>query len=272
MVVETGYGIGTAMYWKSYNTAEEVWFEGTFEIPTGKCLTASDEKVGQRLETILEAARQLNPSFLTTEQEGLIVSTHLDFPNEWGLGTSSTLLYNIAMWADVNPFDLSNATFGGSGYDIACAGAKTPIAYHRLPSPTMESVFFNPIFTPQLYFVYLGKKQNSREGIARYREKVANSQTAIQDISILSNLFLKAVLLEDFEQTIREHEAIVSTFLDLPRAKQLYFDDFWGEVKSLGAWGGDFVLVTSNRSETETRQYFKAKGFEVFLRYGDLIK
>jgi len=43
-------------------------------------------------------------------------------------------------------------------------------------------------------------------------------------------------------------------------------------VKSLGAWGGDFVLVTSNRPEEETRNYFNEKGLEVFLRYDEIIK
>lgn len=272
LVVETGYGIGTNLYWKSYNSEEEVWFEGEFEIPSGELVKSNNEKIGKRLATILTSAKLLNPNFLEQEDEGLIASTYLGFPNEWGLGTSSTLLHNIASWAKVDPFELSDGTFGGSGYDIACAGAKTPIAYNRLPQPYSEPVFFDPIFKTQLYFVYLGQKQNSREGIARYRQKVANAQNTITDISVLSHLLLKTVQLKDFEEIIREHEAIVSTFLDLPRAKKLYFEDFWGEVKSLGAWGGDFVLVTSNRTEIETRTYFMEKGFEVFLSYETLIR
>ena len=30
----------------------------------------------------------------------------------------------------------------------------------------------------------------------------------------------------------------------MPRAQDLYFPDFKGVIKSLGAWGGDFVLAT----------------------------
>ena len=55
------------------------------------------------------------------------------------------------------------------------------------------------------------------------------------------------------------------------RVKELYFSDFWGQIKSLGAWGGDLVLVTSNRGLEETAEYFKSKGFNSLLSYGDLI-
>ena len=62
---------------------------------------------------------------------------------------------------------------------------------------------------------------------------------------------------------------MIAKNLQLQRAKMLYFSDFWGEVKSLGAWGGDFVLVTSDRSLETTRAYFQERGFEQFFRYQD---
>ncbi len=49
------------------------------------------------------------------------------------------------------------------------------------------------------------------------------------------------------------------------------FSDYWGEVKSLGAWGGDFVLVTSKKPIEETREYFLNKGNDVFIPYAELI-
>jgi len=68
-----------------------------------------------------------------------------------------------------------------------------------------------------------------------------------------------------------EHENIISELIDFEKVKSIYFSDYWGTVKSLGAWGGDFVLVTSDRSEKETKKYFNEKGFNVFLKYEDLI-
>ena len=32
----------------------------------------------------------------------------------------------------------------------------------------------------------------------------------------------------------------------MKRIKENAFSDYFGQVKSLGAWGGDFVLVTGN--------------------------
>ena len=60
------------------------------------------------------------------------ITTKLTFPRAWGLGTSSTLISLIAQWAKCDPFELLFEAFGGSGYDIACATANSPISY-QLP-------------------------------------------------------------------------------------------------------------------------------------------
>ncbi len=90
-------------------------------------------------------------------------------------------------------------------------------------------------------------------------------------ISELTKQFLAAQTLLDFDKLIRQHEELVAETIGLPRAKDLFFGDFWGEIKSLGAWGGDFVLATSDRPAEETRRYFNEKGFEVFLPFDELI-
>ena len=77
--------------------------------------------------------------------------------------------------------------------------------------------------------------------------------------------------LEEFEKLILKHESIISKGLKLKRAKDLYFSDYWGEVKSLGAWGGDFVMITSDQDYELTREYFLSKGHEVFIPYKEMI-
>jgi len=269
MVVESTVGFEHLLEWESFDNEGESWFKGTFEKNSGQYLKGTDKATGLRLQQIFQAGQTLNAQFLR-EIEPFKVSTYLDFPKNWGLGTSSTLIHNIAQWATVNPFELLDMTFGGSGYDIACAGAKQAITFYKTPVPHYEEIFFDPIFKSQLYFVYLTKKQDSRDGIARYRSLVKEKETLIQDITAITKAMQKTLRLSDFEQLIREHEAIVSATLNLPRAKRLFFKDFWGEVKSLGAWGGDFVLVTSEKSEAETKKYFNDKGFDVCLKYEDL--
>jgi hypothetical protein len=60
----------------------------------------------------------------------------------------------------------------------------------------------------------------------------------------------------------------MSEILEIQTVKNSLFSDFNGTVKSLGAWGGDFVLVVSNENPTA---YFKAKGFETIITYSDMI-
>jgi hypothetical protein len=43
-------------------------------------------------------------------------------------------------------------------------------------------------------------------------------------------------------------------------------------MKSLGAWGGDFILATSDRSAKETWAYFNQKGYSVCFQYDEIIK
>ena len=67
---------------------------------------------------------------------------------------------------------------------------------------------------------------------------------------------------------IQEHEKIISSIIELPTVKERLFSDYFGTLKSLGAWGGDFMLATGNK---DTRQYFIDKGYATILRYSDMV-
>jgi mevalonate kinase len=256
--------------WISNDEKGYDWFSCAFDSEDFTPAWSSGEKVDETLMSILKTAKKLNPraNFSST-----LFETQLTFPKAWGLGTSSTLIYTLAQYCGINPYVLLEHTLGGSGYDLACAGAKKPLLFQRInDKPTAKEVDFKPPFQDNLYFVYLDKKQNSREGIARYREKVKDTPPQyFEQISALTHAFLAENDLKNFENLIIEHENKVSEILDLPRAKILYFNDFWGEIKSLGAWGGDFILATSNRPFDETKHYFVSKGFSTIIRYEDMI-
>jgi mevalonate kinase len=273
--------------WISYDADGKVWFSATFDFDTFKRKTASDDGVATTLETIFAAALHLKYDNTVAKNRGFTppqyltpfhAETRLTFPKNWGLGTSSTLIANIAQVFKVNPYALLDATFGGSGYDIACATAPAPLLFKRENGAiAVENAAFSPIFKENLYFVYLKKKQNSREGIERYKSrklalKGENTEGSyVKEISDLTAAFLAATDLKTFEKLIIQHENLIASLIELPRAKTLYFADFWGEIKSLGAWGGDFVLATSDRNRTETKQYFTSKGFETVLTYDEII-
>jgi mevalonate kinase len=260
------------LHWKSYDDKGQLWFEARFDIDSFDLLDNFLSQKSLTLQKILRKARQLGANFLKGK-EYVLVETFLEFPLLWGLGSSSTLIFNIAKWAGIDPYELLFKTVGGSGYDVACAEATSPIVYAKTEAgPQVAVADFDPHFKPNLYFVYLGKKQSSAEGIEHYRAMAHGKKEFADQLSQITQGMLGAQTLAEFDALIKQHEELIARTLQLTRVKELYFADFWGEVKSLGAWGGDFVLVTSDRLAEETRRYFADKGFDVFVPYGEMIK
>ncbi|WP_353482467.1 GYDIA family GHMP kinase [Haliscomenobacter sp.] len=257
----------TGLTWESYDRDGNCWFSATYAIPDLEVIQSNQTEVALRLQQILRQAF-LHSTLSTEALSGCNIQSHLEFSRHWGLGSSSTLISFLADLTEVNPYQLLETTFGGSGYDLACAQATGPILYQN---KTAQPVQFQPAFAEQLYFVYLGKKQNSREGIQRYRALGQIAPETIEAVSQLTHDFLDSPDLDAFESNIIHHETLVAKTLSLPRAQELWFADFWGQIKSLGAWGGDFVLATSNREAAETKVYFHAKGFDVVLPYAEMV-
>jgi mevalonate kinase len=258
------------LHWESIDEQGATWFKATFSLPALELLETTSSFTAERLQGILAACRKQNPEFLT--HAGWKVRTRTDFPRRWGLGTSSTLIAALARWAGVDPYAVLFDTFGGSGYDIACAFAEGPLVYRLADQqPHVQSVHFVPAFASSLCFVFLGKKQNSREGIQRYRERAQGNRDFIEKITALTQRAVQAETLADFSAVMLEHEQLISRMLDLPRAQDLYFPDFPGVVKSLGAWGGDFVLAMSAQAPDLVADYFLKKGFSTCLAYQDMV-
>jgi len=264
------------LIWGSFTNSGECWFEAIFDLPKlrlknatfNSAVEGNAEFIAETLQSILCEARKLNPDFLQTEK-GCMVKTNLSFPRNWGLGSSSTLINNIASWANIDAYKLLWNAFSGSGYDIACAQNDSPIFYQlKKKKPIVKTVEFNPDYKEELFFVHLNKKQNSREGIAQYKKNSQDIQQEILDVSSLSNEFSKVNSVKDLDKVIEEHESVISSIIKLNPVKKEMFPDYFGAVKSLGAWGGDFVLVTGNE---DTPNYFKQKGFGTLLPYSKMI-
>lgn len=257
--------------WKSFDEKRTIWFENTFILDNGKILQPVQDSndISKRLIQILEAAQELNPNFLKATK-GCDISTQLEFNRNWGLGTSSTLINNIAQWADVNAYQLLEKTFGGSGYDIACAQHNTPINFQLETKhlPIVNSVEFNPTFKDHLYFVYLNQKQNSRDGIKAYKSLNKVNNSTISDINAITEETIRTTKLSTFESLLSEHESIIGKLLNQKPIKSKLFSDFNGSIKSLGAWGGDFILATSL---TNPKDYFKSKGFDVVIPFSTMV-
>lgn len=256
--------------WISYDHDGSIWFEGIipFKSIQNKTHSNNTNSVKNTLIDILHQAHVLNPDFLH-RSKGYEISTRLTFPKFWGLGTSSTLINNIAQWLQVDAYSLLKNSFGGSGYDIACAQHNTPILYHlEANQPVVKPVVFNPSFKNQIYFVYLNKKQSSKNAIFSYYNKQNDLQQTIPAISKLTQQILEVGEAKDFAQLLQKHEIEMSNVLEMETVQEALFPDFKGVLKSLGAWGGDFMLSISKENPTT---YFKEKGYTVVIPYQEMI-
>lgn len=261
---------GKKITWKSFDEDGTLWFDDniTFQEVMDGPQKQQEDSIKKTLIGILHQAYLLNANYINVA-EGYHVITELSFPKFWGLGTSSTLINNIAQWANCDAFELLNNSFGGSGYDIACAQNDTPILYHlENGKPIVEQVIFEPDFKDQLYFVYLNQKQSSKAAIASYYAKQNNLSKAISHLEKITEKILLSHDLRIFAHELEKHEIIMSDILEMQTVKERFFSDFKGIIKSLGAWGGDFVLVASKENPT---LYFKEKGFTTILPYKEMI-
>lgn len=261
---------GRMIFWKSFDSDGFLWYEDTLSFDQIRNNTdfGPGAPVKNTLVGILHQAYLQNPDFLN--REGYTVTTNLTFPRSWGLGTSSTLINNIAQWLQIDAFELLRKSFGGSGYDIACAQHDTPIVFHlENGNPVIEAVAFHPVFSDHLYFVYLNKKQSSKSAIANYYKKQFRISDSINEINGITCEILRAESLQEFAELLQKHELMLSAILETKTVKEALFPDFTGMIKSLGAWGGDFVLAAS---ETDPKSYFEQKGYPVVIPYDEMIK
>lgn len=264
-------GANKQIKWTSKDHDGTIWYSGVieFEEITNKNYIANIENVESALLEILREAYLLNPSYIQNS-DGYNIVTHLTFPKFWGLGTSSTLINNIAQWLKIDAFTLLNNSFGGSGYDIASAQNDSPILYQlEQGKPLVTKITYDPNFAEHLYFVYLNKKQSSKGAIASYySNKPVNLDKIISEVNSITASMVTAESLSKMEIAMQKHENLLSSILEMQTAYETHFSDYDGVIKSLGAWGGDFVLATAR---TNPRDYFIAKGFDTIIPYRDMI-
>ncbi len=252
-----------------------LWFDAVLEVSDDRSVVvrkASDNLVADKLLAILGAATRINGNFLRASGN-YSITNRLEFNREWGWGSSSTLIANLARWADIDPFELNGRTARGSGYDIACAGADKPLFFFvEKGLPRINTVDFHPGFYEHFAFIYLGRKQDTPAEIHRFFNEINPADEAIREISGISTQITRTSSLKDFNQLIDRHERLISDLLGRPTVKEILFPDFKGSVKSLGAWGGDFILASSDMSYTDIVSYFKVKNYTLAFSWNEIIR
>jgi len=278
-----GYGQKLELYgakngthlWQSYDS-NGIWFEASFSLDLTQILEASNKSQAVVIQQLLLYIKSHNAKLL---DQPLHFKTILNFNRQWGFGSSSSLIALLSKWSQLSPFDLLDISFGGSGYDLAVALQDQPILYQlksskKITSPVYrekqalwQPVHFKPVFAGNIFLVYRNVKQNSREAIRSYRKHLPSMQQ-IRQISQITESIIKCNNLPVFEQLIERHEQMISHILQRPTVKQELFSDYPGQIKSLGAWGGDFILATGIQAPS----YFKSRGYTTILNLKDILR
>ncbi len=261
---------GSLLSWKSYYE-DDCWFEVEFSLPDLEVKATTDEKKALFLQQLLSEANRLNADIFR-KGHSFTLETKLDFHPGWGLGSSSSLISMLAEWFRIDSYELFRKTQKGSGYDIACATSDSPLWYRLvLGSPIRQRVSFDPPFKENIAFVYSGKKQDSAAAVNHYltQKNVADVDKA--RISQIGRDITTVNKLAEFNALLDEHEEIMSGILDIPKIKDLHFSDFPGSIKSLGAWGGDFLLASSEIGFNQIKPYFSKKGLDIVFSFDHLV-
>ncbi|MCB2195933.1 MAG: GHMP kinase [Bacteroidetes bacterium] len=268
LFVEKCYSTNLEINWKSY-AKNKLWFEATFDLKSLNIVATNDLHIANYLQKLLSYVK--NKSVVMEGNQAIQIKTYLDFLPEWGFGSSSSLISNLAYWANISPYDLFFSVSEGSGYDIACARSDTPILYQWKQEPIIHSVKFEPNFLDYIYFVYLGKKQDSLKSVQENKANIKGKKSEMNRITELTKSITEINTLDEFDEIIKEHEEIVSKSIKEEKVKSKYFSDFQGVIKSLGAWGGDFILVTHKGDPDYIKNYFNKKGLDVIFPYKELV-
>lgn len=253
--------------WKSIDQTGMCWFEAEFQLPSLQILNTTDSTSSNRLQNLLRFCFEQSADLALTKG-GYNISTHLEFDRTWGLGSSSSFISNLAKWAQVDGIRLMQSAFQGSGYDVAVGLENNAVVYSIQHSkPQWNTVQWKPMFRDQLFFVYLGQKQNSEQEVARFQPNNV-SKVDIDWFTQTTQGIIDSKTLGEFEKLMDRHEARLSSILNRPTVKKKLFPNYPHAIKSLGAWGGDFILVVG---DIEDHNYFKTKGYHTILTWQEMI-
>ena len=253
--------------WESYDQNNSKWFSAKFNLPD-LAIQGDETKEKIFLKKILDFVAKKKPNIFENNS-GINIKTRMDFNRSWGLGSSAILINNLSNYFGLDPFEVSKNVTNSSGADIASTKISKPIIFSiNDKKPYYKEVHFNPPFSKNLLFVYLNKKQSSEKEVEKFK-KIRIEDDEIRTISDITNQVLRCKKIDDFNNLIEKHESIISGKIKKETVKNLLFKDFNGSIKSLGAWGGDFVLACGHNN---LKNYFKNKGFDISYSFNEIIK
>ncbi len=246
-----------------------IWFTCDLDPVECEIRMTNQPATASSLSKLFQSASKLNAAF-PDKKTGSLVNMTANYPVEWGLGSSSTLIFLVAQWAKVDPFSLFRLVSEGSGYDIACADRTTMIFYqwdgiHPFITETQPG----QALQDSAYFVSLGKKQDSTKEVRSFLNHRNYSSKDVTYISELSTQICHAQTVDELSRLVIEHETIMSKVLNR-ESIAARFKNFPGTVKSLGAWGGDFAMFISEHEKKSVINSLKEFGLQNVFTFNEI--
>ena len=207
--------------WESIDVNGNKWFEAAFSAADFDIIETSNYIKAEFLQKLIKNAAAIseNKSSLSGH-----IKTILEFPRNWGFGSSSTLITCVAKLFSINPFTLHFCISNGSGYDIACATATGSICYKLVNNKAIfNEVKWNPSFKDSIFFVHLNTKQDSDKEVEKFNKNSKDNSIQIETISSISEKILNTNSLNEFKNLLEKHEQVMSKTLETPTIKEKLF-------------------------------------------------
>ena len=270
MTVEESDNDSSGIHWEAYENGI-LWFVAKYDIGNFNILYSSNTEKAFWLQKLLKNLAAHHNVF--DKSKSYHFTSHIQFKTNWGWGSSSSLICNLASWAKVDPYVFNRTNFPGSGYDIAASQLQKPLYYQLIDNnPVINTTDISPEITRSTHFIYLGIKQNTNESIKAHRQAILKNKGIVKNISSLTEKIAESENTNELIRNITEHEKIISKTLKIQTVKEKYFSDFEGGLKSLGAWGGDFIMAVSPKETNYIKEYFKNKGLDTVFKMDGIIK
>ncbi|HAQ65460.1 MAG TPA: hypothetical protein DCR43_06380 [Bacteroidales bacterium] len=262
-------GEDNQLHWiTSYN--ETTYLSATFRLSDFQVLSCSDSQQAAFLTKLLQNVRRLNPMFLN--YGGFRAHSVMGAHPQWGFGSSAQLTVNVARWAGVDPLELNHLVSNGSGADVACSMVGHAIHYSTsLKQPDFRKVSFNPPFADKLLLVYSNRKQDSSSSVKNFLLHRHLMDSVVNHFSEITREVTTTTNIRTFAGLLAEHEKMLKTVLKQPTVQETLFDGFPGVIKSLGAWGGDFMLAVPDIDVEDATEWFVGRGYSTVLSFHETM-
>lgn len=235
------------LVWQSKDVDGNVWFECRVDTDIMHISETNNQVYADTLLRLLMHIKDQKAELFL--HKNIRIETECEFDRSFGLGSSSTLVCNLAKWSGVDAQELQQRVFGGSGYDVAVGNLGRPLVYWLENNESNWSSWQLPAdFTQNWYLAFPGEKQNSRESLSSVKtqlEKMSSDIALLQQMNACIQAIKTPRSLPMLEAMLEMWQALLSQRLDLPRPYEtLGVSPVKGGLcKYLGAWGGDVLLI-----------------------------